>query len=282
VCGAIQPGAAQEPAKQSATGVSKQQAIKPDEKKTDKPIINQTELAETAKNDKNSDVRREAIKKITDQDLLSDIAINACDENNNIWLDTIIAYKKVKNPHILAEIAKKAKDWSVRAGCCRRLEDTEVLHEIANEDNNEFVRKAANSKLRIIDERKSIDHEPSFESLFFQVGLFARGETTGGLYDPNSYESMSICDKFVSYGKTAAQVMKSYLMACAAGKEKYGWWTNASLVVDCISLAAGDSEADKLMLNSWLTQIVNASSNIAEYDNDVRRYAQIELDVLSE
>jgi len=273
VCGVTQPDKIQGLKNQSITETPKQQ--------TAPPVVSQTDLAEIAKNDKNSDVRREAIKKIIDQDLLSAVAINACAENNNIGLDTIIAYKKTNDPSKLAEVARNAKDWSVRASCCKRLEDTDVLNDIAKNDVDEIVQRAAENKLRVISERKPVTHEPSFESLFFQVGLFARAETTGGLYDPNSFESMNICDTFVSYGKNSAQVMKSYLMTCAAGKEKYGWWTNASLIVECIPLAAGDSDADKLMLFSWLTQLVNVTSNIYEYDNNVRRYAQIELDALS-
>jgi hypothetical protein len=236
---------------------------------------------QTAKNDKNSDVRRAAIKMIADQDLLVEIAINACSDSNNIGMDTIVAYKKIKDLNKLAEVVKKAKDFSVRAACCKRLEDTEVLNEIAKNSNDEQVRSAAESKIKIINERKPIEHEPSFESLFFQVSLFAKGETTGGWYSPYSYDSMSLCDKFISYGKTSAQVMKSYLMACAADKEQGDWWRNASLIVECIPLAAGGSEADKIMLTAWLTQLVNVSSNIYEYDNDVRRYAQVELDVIS-
>lgn len=252
------------------------------EVKTEKDVVSELDLFETAKNDKNSDVRRAAIKKITNQDLLTAIAINACEESNNIGLDTIVAYKKVKNVNNLSEIARKAKDFNVRAHCCMRLEDTKILEKIAKEDSDEPVREAANSKLKIINERKSPEHEPSFASLFFQIGLFARGEMTGGLYMPYSYKSMKVCDNFVSYGKVAAQVMKSYLMTCAVGKEQYGWWENANLVVECISLAAGDSNADMLMLKSWFVQLVNVSSNIYEYDRYVRPYAQIELDVLSD
>ena len=76
--------------------------------------------------------------------------------------------------------------------------------------------------------------------------------------------------------------MKSYLMACAAGKEQGTWWTNASLVVESISHAAGDTDADRLTLFSWLAQLVSVSSNIHEYSENVRKYAQIELDALSD
>ena len=269
---------AQSPAKPG--GTPEKQAT---EEGTGTPAASQASLAETAKNDKNSDVRRSAIIKIMDQKLLADIAINACAESNNIGMDTMVAYKKVKDLRILAEVAQKAKDWSVRGSCCKRLEDVEVLEKIAREDSSELVRQAANSKARIISERKPADHVPSFESLFFQISLLARGETpgTGGLSSSYSYEKMSICDRFISYGKDAAQALKSYLMTCAAGKEQYGWWTNASLIVECIPLAAGDSEADKLILMAWLSQLVNVPSNIYEYDNDVRRYAQVELDALT-
>ena len=262
-------------------------------KKTEKPDVNDQQYHETARTDEaflkniamdsqNEKERRTAIIAIKNQNFLYDILINASAESENIGLDTLVALRKVSDSDMLIKIAKNAKDWSIRARACKCLEDAESLREISESDTNEFVLQAANAKLKILSERKSIDHIPSFESLFFQIGLFARGETTDGIYDPYSYESMSICDKFVSYGKEAAQVMKSYLMTCAAGREQYGWWKNSSLIVECIPKAAGSSEVDKLMLRAWLVQLVNVSSNIYEYDSNVRQYAKIELDALSD
>ena len=240
----------------------------------------ESSLFQTARNSQNTQERRTAIIAIKDQSLLHEIVMNASAENKTIGMDTRVALRKVKDSGMLKMIAKNAKEGSIRARACMWLEDIETLTEISKNDDSEFVRTASSSRIRILGERKPIDSEPSFESLFFQISLFARGETTGSMYDPYSYESMSICDRFVAHGKTAAQVMKSYLMACAADKEQGSWWTNSSLLVECIALAAGSSESDRFMLEAWLTHLVNVRSNIYEYDRYVREYAQIELDAM--
>ena len=238
-------------------------------------------LFQTASNSQNEQERRTAIIAIKNQNLLHEIVINASEEGKNIGMDTLVAFRKVNDSNMRKCIAKKAKEWSMRARACMWLEDIEVLTEISKKDSSDLVRQAANSRIRILGERKSVDSMPSFESLLFQIGLFSRGETTDGMYAPYSYKSMSICNQFVAYGKTAAQVMKSYLMTCAAGREKYGWWTNSSLLVECIALSAGSSDADRLMLQAWLVQLVNVPSNIYEYNSNVRRFAQVELDAIS-
>ncbi|MCL2691789.1 MAG: hypothetical protein FWE56_06030 [Candidatus Bathyarchaeota archaeon] len=236
---------------------------------------------ETARNSQNDQERRKAIIAIKNQGLLHEIVINAGDKNFNIGLDTLVALRKVNNSDMRKSIAKKAKDWSMRARACMWLDDIEVLTEISKNDSDDLVKQAANSRIKVLGERKPNNSMPSFESLFFQIGLFARGETADGMC-PYAYESMSIIDQFVAYGKDAAQVMKSYLMTCAAGREQYGWWNNCSPLVECIALSAGSSDADRLMLEAWLVQLVNVQSNISEYDRYVRRYAQIELDAISD
>ncbi|MDR0594284.1 MAG: hypothetical protein LBG60_13760 [Bifidobacteriaceae bacterium] len=176
-----------------------------------------------------------------------------------------MALRKVADPGRLARIALEAKTWDIRARCCARLEDAAVLERASQQDPDQLVRKAAAAKLRIIKERPPTSPAPSFQSLFFQVGLFSRGEIAK---DANEfdYDSMKVCDRFISYGEGAAQAMKSYLMACAAGQEQFGWWRNSRLLVPRIPLAAGDSPAAQPMLEAWLTQLVKAPSRIAEYD----------------
>ena len=238
-------------------------------------------LLQTAKTSPNSQERRAAIIALKNQDLLYEVVVNAGGGNDNIGLDTLVALRKVNDPNLLRNIAKKAKDWSMRVRACVWLDDIEILTEISKNDSSDLVREASSSRIRILGERKPVDSIPSFESLFLQIGLFARGETADGMC-PYAYKSMNIRNQFVAYGKDAAQVIKSYLMTCAAGREQLGWWQNSSLLVECIALSAGNSEADRLMLKNWLTQLVNAQSNIYEYDKDVRRYAQIELDAISD
>jgi hypothetical protein len=247
------------------------QAAKPDENL----------LFQTARNSQNDQERRTAIISLNNQSLLSEIVINAGD-NNNIGLDSCVALRKVTDSDILKNIAKNAKNWCMRAPCCKWLEDVETLKEISKNDTKEIVRNAADARLRVLNDRKPTDSVPSFESLFFRIGLFSRGGVKGAESAMCEYcfESMRVCDQFVAYGKEAAQVMKSYLMACAAGREQSCWWQNARLIVECIPRAAGRSDADRLMLRAWLTQLVNAPNNSYEYEKEVRRFAKIELDAL--
>jgi len=241
--------------------------------------FDESSLFETARNSQNDQERRKAVISIKSQSLLQEIVINAGDKDFNIGLDTLVALRKINDSDILKIIAKVAKDSGMRARACTWLEDIEILTEISKNDSDGSVQEASNSRIRVLGERKPIDSVPSFESLFFQIGLFARGETADGMC-PYSYKSMSIRDQFVAYGKDAAQAIKSYLMTCAAGREQYGWWNNCSPLVECIALSAGNSEVNKLMLETWLIQLVNVQSNISEYDRYVRRYAQIELDAI--
>ena len=242
--------------------------------------VDESSLFQTARNSQNGQERRIAIIAIKNQSLLHEIVINASSESKNIGLDTLVALRKVNDTSLLKIIAKQAKDSGIRARACTWLDDIETLTEISKNDSSDSVLQASNSRIRILSERKPIESEPSFESLFFQIGLFARGETADAML-PYSYKSMNIRAQFVAYGKTAAQVIKSYLMTCAAGREQYGWWQNSSLLLECIARSAGSSNADRLMLEMWLAQLVNVQSNIPEYDNEVRRYAQIELDAIS-
>jgi len=241
--------------------------------------FDESSLFQTAKSSQNEQERRAAIIALKNQRLLHEIVINASAENKNIGLDTLVALRKVNDSDMRKNIAKKAKDWGMRERACMWLDDIKVLTEISKNDSHDSVREASKSRIKILGERKPIDSVPSFESLFFQIGLFARGESADGMC-PYSYKSMSIRNQFVAYGKDAAQVIKSYLMTCAAGREQYGWWNNCSPLVECIALSAGSSEADKLILETWLIQLVNVQSSISEYDRYVRRYAQIELDAI--
>jgi hypothetical protein len=94
-------------------------------------LTDQSLLADIAKTDKDSDVRQGAVAKLTDQALLADLAVQAA----------------------LAEVAKTAEDWSVRLATVEKLTDQKVLADIAKTDQDGSVRRAAEKRLKQLQEK---------------------------------------------------------------------------------------------------------------------------------
>lgn len=117
-------------------------------------------ISEIAKNDKQSDVRMTAIKRITDQKIIIDIARN----DNNFYVRNF-ALGCIFDTTLLPEIAKSAieevtdqydliriaehPNWNVysRIAAINKITDDKVLAEIAKEADNNKVRKSAINKI---------------------------------------------------------------------------------------------------------------------------------------
>jgi hypothetical protein len=76
------------------------------------------------------------------QEAIIDVAKNA--EDSNIRRD---ALKLVTDQSIIADFAKNDSDWNVRKAAVEKLTDQSVLNDIARNDENKFVRKVAVSNL---------------------------------------------------------------------------------------------------------------------------------------
>jgi len=131
-------------------------------------------LAELARHDKDGTVRMEAVKKLTAQAVLAEIAkddknsfalcieaikrleaINGLGDKQALLAEiskspvtwhTSRAYAAVHRLHdqtLLAEVAKTASNWQVRIAAARKIESQPTLIEIANTDKNSGVRQAA-------------------------------------------------------------------------------------------------------------------------------------------
>jgi hypothetical protein len=109
-----------------------------------KEISDQALLADIAKKDKNPNVREEVIKTLTDQAVLAQIA-----KNDKIFY---ARYAAVNNPNlvdqiVLAEVAKTDEHETVRLYAVNKITDQAMLAEIAKSNKAWNVRAAAVKKI---------------------------------------------------------------------------------------------------------------------------------------
>jgi len=80
----------------------------------------------------------EAIKKLSDQTTLADIAKNADDNQIGIW-----ALSKLSNPSLLADVAKNSRHFFVGAEAVNKITDLSVLEDIVEDGKEASVRHKA-------------------------------------------------------------------------------------------------------------------------------------------
>lgn len=95
-------------------------------------------LAKNAQDDKNREIRREEVAKLTDQTLLAEIAKNPDDLEIGK-----IAVANLKDQMILADVAKHSKDMWVSEAAVRRVNDQALLADIVKNGNHSWVRDRA-------------------------------------------------------------------------------------------------------------------------------------------
>ncbi|MFO1491582.1 MAG: HEAT repeat domain-containing protein [Kiritimatiellia bacterium] len=103
-------------------------------------------LIDIAHTDIDLSVREWAISKVTNQDALAKIACTDSDQNARIW-----AINQLNNQDILATIAENDAagiDTNVRRLAALKLRDQKILKKIASHDRDKNVRTAAESQLR--------------------------------------------------------------------------------------------------------------------------------------
>ena len=134
------------------------------EKLTDRNL-----LADIAKTDSDEDVRRKAVGKLTDQNLLADIAKNESGRKlgfpsaffsvaPKVGINArarILAIKKLTNQNILADIAKTVSDEEVREAAFGKLTDQKLILDIARNYSDQLVCCMAVEKL--IDQKTLAD-----------------------------------------------------------------------------------------------------------------------------
>ena len=106
------------------------------------PSNAQDVYADVAKKDDAWDVYREAINRLTDQNLLADVAKNAvelyaCEE----------AVEKITDHNLLDDIAMNHKESFIRRFTVKKLTNQETLIFVAKNDEDQYVREAAVKRL---------------------------------------------------------------------------------------------------------------------------------------
>jgi len=100
------------------------------------------ELAKIAVEDKDANVRRAAVAKVTDQSLLAKIVL----EDSNVGVRSA-AVINLTDQALLAKVALEGTDASARRTTVSKLSDQTLLARIAQEDQDAAVRRAAVAKL---------------------------------------------------------------------------------------------------------------------------------------
>jgi hypothetical protein len=109
-----------------------------------KKINSQEKLASIARKDKCWIVREEAAKKIKDKAVLEEVALK--DDN---WSVKHVAMTKIKNQKVFIALAHDS-DWVVKCDAIGRIKDRNVLREIAENDEDDYVKKTARRRLKKI------------------------------------------------------------------------------------------------------------------------------------
>jgi len=81
-------------------------------------------------------------------------------------------------------------------------------------------------------------------------------------------------NKLLAGGADALTAILTYLLHCGQGKQSQGWWSNAKRLVRLIRRFPNEDYAN------ILTQLINYSSNIWEYQTQVKEVAEDELKML--
>jgi hypothetical protein len=100
-----------------------------------KSLTDQDVLANVASNDRHESVGLAAVSKLTNQARLAEVARGATAKNIYAhWRVRILATRKLSDQDLLSDLAMNHEDASIRAAACGNLANTEVLIQIARND----------------------------------------------------------------------------------------------------------------------------------------------------
>ena len=134
----------------------------------------QQALIDVVRNDKNKNVRKVAVEKITDQKVLVDIA-----KNDKAYSVHKAAIEKIIDQKVIVDIAKNDTTYSVRKAAIERLTDQKTLADIAKNDEDRFFRKAAIKK--VTDQKVLVDVAKNDEDRFVREAAIEK--VTGAAAD---------------------------------------------------------------------------------------------------
>ena len=148
-------------------------------------------LVDIAKNDSNGFVRRRAVEKIADESVLVDIAKNDSDEfvRRN-------AVEKIADESVLVDIAKNESDSYVYNKAIEKISDESVLVDIAKNASEDGARRAACSEYK----NKYIDKIVNQSPHFYNADLKSfekRNTLSPSIYNLNNYQVL-MCKNYGS------------------------------------------------------------------------------------
>ena len=118
-------------------------------------INDRAKLLEIAKNDENKLMRVYAAARLNNQALLLSIvnteyiASNE-EEDDEEYGIRHLAIRYLSDQRIIADIATNNPDWRLRSAAVFRLDDTALLAKLAENDEEDFIRTDARNRLKII------------------------------------------------------------------------------------------------------------------------------------
>jgi len=122
---------------------------------TDQPILREVALADSDRR-----VCKEAVERLTDPKILEEVARTASHE-----VVRRLAVHRIEDQAILADLARTAKVWSVRAAAVKKIEDSDLLAALTREDPVWSVRVAA---VEMLQDRDRIYHDLGRDPMFDQ------------------------------------------------------------------------------------------------------------------
>lgn len=134
--------------------------------------MDQTVLAAVARFDSSADLRKAALDRVTDTDVLFDLASNSKEAiraqavrkmTNSRALAKVLrsdpspavriaAVEQARDPALWEEIARNDSSPDVRVAAVKKMTDAELLGEIAENDAHPAVREAASERIRLLKE----------------------------------------------------------------------------------------------------------------------------------
>jgi hypothetical protein len=105
----------------------------------------QAELVEIAMNEKDLQMRKDAVTKMTDQKCIGKVACDARDSGVRL-----AAVQKLSDQALLGNIAVRERHWKVRMAAVERLVAFDVLDSVAARDEVPAVRDAARARLALL------------------------------------------------------------------------------------------------------------------------------------
>jgi len=133
-------------------------------RKAVKRLREQSALADVAKNDRKTDIRIIALKRLTDQSAIAEIAMT--DRKTDVRR---MAVRKLTNQSALADVAVTDRKTDIRKMALKKMNDPVAVFSVAKNDHNANIRKIALKKLRKLTGKIGMIHQISQPAKIYSI-----------------------------------------------------------------------------------------------------------------